>query len=170
VGGALLVAAVIFVIVALVNNQSSGTKAVASVQCNVGEQFATHYHAHLTILYQGANIAVPQNIGITGTCLYWLHTHDQSGIIHVEAPADQKNRTFTLGDFFQVWGQPLSSTKVATLTIRSDQKLIAYVDGKVYEGDPSKIPLKSHQNIVLEVTPPVQDPPPGYTWTADYPQ
>jgi hypothetical protein len=150
------------VIFVLANN--TGTKAVGSVQCNSGEQLATHYHAHLTILAAGTPVTVPANIGITSTCFYWLHTHDDSGVIHIEAPADQKNRTFTLADFFQVWGQPLSSHQVATITLASDQKLIAYVDGKVYDGDPNSIPLKSHTQVVLEITPPTVDPPPTYTF------
>jgi hypothetical protein len=163
VGAALVVVAIALVIFALVNN-NSGTKAVGSVQCNAGEQLQTHYHAHLTILASGTQATVPANIGITSTCLYWMHTHDDSGVIHIEAPADQKNRTFTLGDFFQVWGQPLSSHQVATIPVKSNQKLVAYVDGKAYDGDPNSIPLKSHTQVVLEITPPTVDPPPSYTF------
>src|SRR5439155_12528799 len=98
VGGALVLAAVAFIIFALVN-QNSGTKAVGAVECNAGEQLSTHYHSHLDIIQDGVQRSLPANIGITDTCLYWLHTHDSSGIIHIEAPADRKNHTFTLGDF-----------------------------------------------------------------------
>jgi hypothetical protein len=41
--------------------------------------------------------------------MYWIHTHDSTGWIHVEAP--RKIRA-TLGQFFDVWGQPLSREKV----------------------------------------------------------
>jgi hypothetical protein len=170
VGAALIVAAVFFVIVAVVNNGSSGSKPVGAVQCNPGEQLATHYHAHLEILAAGTPATIPAQIGITSTCFYWLHTHDTTGVIHIEAPADQKNRTFTLGDFFQVWNQPLTSSQVATVKLGAGQKLIAYVDGKPYSGAPSSIPLHSHTQVVLEITPPTVDPPPTYTWPADLPR
>jgi hypothetical protein len=170
VGAALVLVAFAFVIYYFVN-QGSATKKVGAVQCNAGEQLQTHYHAHLTIIQDGQERPLPPNIGITGSCLYWLHTHDSSGIVHIEAPADQANHTFTLGDFFDVWSQPLDSTHVATFTLTSDQKLVAYVDGKVYTGDPRAIPLKSHTLIVLEIQPPSVDPPPGYTWdTNSYPK
>ena len=58
---------------------------------------------HLTIEI-AARVRVPADIGIVTAgyaviCLYWLHTHDDSGTIHVEAPGG----TFTLADFFAVW-------------------------------------------------------------------
>ena len=170
-GGALVLAFVGFLIYGLVNQKASvPTTPVGNIQCNAGEQLATHYHAHLTILLNGQPVSVPAQIGITDQCFYWMHTHDTSGVIHIEAPANQKDRTFTLGDFFSVWKQPLSSTQVATLTLTSDQKLVIYVDGKPYTGDPKKIVLKSHTQVVLEITPPTVDPPPTFTWTSDYPQ
>ena len=170
VGGALVLVALAFVILYFVG-QSTGTKKVGYVQCNPGEQLQTHYHAHLTIIQDGQERSLPPQIGITGTCLYWLHTHDSSGIIHIEAPADQKNHTFTLGDFFDVWGQPLDATHVATLTVGSDQTLVAYVDGSIYTGDPRSIPLKSHTQVVLEIQPPAVNPPPAYTWDSNsYPK
>jgi hypothetical protein len=155
----------VLVIVVLLNN-NSGVKPVGAVQCNTNEQLATHYHAHLEILNAGGSVTIPANIGIEPTCFYWLHTHDETGVIHIEAPSDQKDRTFTLGDFFQVWNQPLNSHQIATITLNSDQKLVAYVDGKLYSGDPSSIPLKAHTQVVLEITPPTVDPPPTYTFPA----
>ncbi|HKR74492.1 MAG TPA: hypothetical protein VJR94_10330, partial [Candidatus Nitrosocosmicus sp.] len=44
---------------------------------------------------------VPAGIGIIpNECIFWLHTHDDSGIIHVEAPYET---SFSLGQFLQVW-------------------------------------------------------------------
>jgi hypothetical protein len=171
VGGALLLVCIAFVIYGLVNQKSNvPTTPVGNIQCNPGEQLSTHYHAHLTILLNGNPVTVPGQIGITSDCIYWMHTHDNSGVLHIEAPANQKDRTFTLGDFFAVWNQPLSATQVATINLSADQKLVAYVDGKPYTGDPKKIVLKSHTEVVLEITPPTVEPPPGFTWTSDYPQ
>ncbi|MDQ6772524.1 MAG: hypothetical protein M3024_05985 [Candidatus Dormibacteraeota bacterium] len=140
---------------------------VANVHCDTGEQLAVHYHAHLTILYRGTPVTVPAQTGILSTCFYWLHTHDTTGVIHIEAPQSSATRVFTLGDFFHVWGQPLSTTQVATFKVGSGDQLKMWVDGAPYTGDPSQIPLKSHRQIVLQIGPPFQDPPPTFTWPSN---
>jgi hypothetical protein len=87
---------------------------------------------------------------VAGSCFYWLHTHTGDGIIHIESPVQ---RTFTLGDFFAIWGQPLSSSQAASAT----GPVIAYVNGERSSGDPSQIALQAHQIIQLDVgdeTPP----------------
>ena len=115
---------------------------------------------------QGNDVNVPPNIGIESGCLYWMHTHDNTGVIHIEAPTAQAHHTFTLGDFFNVWDQPLSRTQVGTLKLAPDQQLAIYVDGtKQPDGtDPRTIGLHAHTLVVLEITPPAVDPPPGYTF------
>jgi hypothetical protein len=135
---------------------------IANINCDASEQSVVHYHAHLAILYQGTPVSVPQNIGITGKCLYWLHTHDDTGVIHIEAPQSASKRSFVLGEFFQVWKQPLSTSQVATLKVQKGQELVAFVDGQRHTGDPRKIPLKSHTLVTLEIGPPITDPPPGF--------
>src|SRR5262245_14575940 len=63
---------------------------------------ALHLHPHLTILVNGSPVTVPAGIGIKAAGDLPLHTHDASGTIHVESPGA---RTFTLADFFAVWGR-----------------------------------------------------------------
>ena len=61
----------------------------------------------------GVGIPGPQQVmdGFVegGRCLYWLHTHDSTGVVHIESPVQ---RGYTLGQFFDVWGRPLSATQV----------------------------------------------------------
>ncbi len=33
-------------------------------------------------------------------CIYWLHTHDDTGTIHIESPVEQN---ITLGQFLKIW-------------------------------------------------------------------
>jgi hypothetical protein len=118
------------------------------VGCNVTEMFTEHLHPRLTIQHGSAAVTIPANIGIVQTagvvlCLYWLHTHDESGMIHVEAPGGN----FTLADFFAVWGQPLSSTRVGPYT----GHVRAFVDGAPYKGAPQNIPLLDGEQILLKV-------------------
>jgi hypothetical protein len=167
VGGVFLVVLIGLVIwyrFASGTGSGSSGQAVANVHCDSGEQLAVHYHAHLDILYRNQPVSLPAQVGIPGSCFYWLHTHDTGGVIHVEAPKDSASRQFTLGDFFSVWGQPLSSTQVATLKAAPGEEVRAWVNGQPYIGNPSKIVLKAHEQIVLEIGPPYTDPPPEYTF------
>jgi hypothetical protein len=91
----------------------------------------------------------------SGSCFYWLHTHQTDGIIHIESPSQQ---TYTLGDFFDLWGQKLSSTQVGN----DKGAVIAYVNGQRYTGDPRGIPLTAHAVIQLNVGTDV--PPKPYTF------
>lgn len=121
-----------------------------NVGCNVSEIFTEHMHTQLTIEHAGAKVTVPANIGLVSAayaviCIYWLHTHDDSGTIHIEAPGG----TFTLADFFAVWGQPLSGTRVGQYT----GHVRAYVDGVQYRGAPQNIPLTDGEQIELTVSP-----------------
>jgi hypothetical protein len=127
------------------------------------EMLAVHIHAHLSLFNHGAQIAVPPAVGIVkplrivngfagGRALYWLHTHDATGIIHVESP---DARAYTLGQFFDVWGEPLTRTDVAGMK----GPVHTFVDGRPFNGDPRSIVLKAHEQITLEVGEPVVTPP-----------
>src|SRR5262245_59779293 len=138
----------------------TGTFGATSVGCAEKEQLAYHIHTHLTVLTAGKQVAVPGNIGITKACMAFLHTHDQSGIIHVEAPA---NHAYTLGDFFAVWGQPLSRDRLLDQTGGGEHEVIAYVDGNRVDVAPESIPLTNKSHVVLQYGPPFVEPPP-YTF------
>jgi hypothetical protein len=149
--------------------------AVSTVKCDQLEHTEVHYHLGLQIENKGSAVSIPTDIGRLPGCFYWLHMHDgQPGIIHIESPA---NQTFTLGDFFDVWAQskgtpePLDSTHVSTFTLTKDQSLVVIVDRndgsgpQRYTGNPSAMVLKAHEVITLEITPPVEDPPPAFPFS-----
>ena len=120
------------------------------VGCNVNEMTGVHIHAKLSIVNRGKPVLVPANIGFVTAagvvlCLYWLHTHDDSGIIHVEAPGGD----YTLADFFAVWGKALSPAQVGSMRGR----IRAYVNGAPYKGAPQTIPLVDGETILLRVSP-----------------
>jgi hypothetical protein len=164
--GVFLVVAIALVVLYRTSTSSgpNSGQPVANVKCETSEQLATHYHAHLDILYQGQPVKVPAQVGIMPTCLYWLHTHDETGVIHIEAPKSESSRQFKLGDFFKVWGQPLSSTQVATIKVGSGEQVKAWVNGQPYTGDPANVPLASKEQVVIEIGPPFTEPPPTFTW------
>lgn len=138
---------------------------IDGITCGGMEYSTLHTHTHLAIFYHGAQVAVPKLVGAAPLppqgCLYWIHTHSQDGIIHVESPvlAPEGSSGFALGMFFDIWGQQLTRNNVAGLK----GPVIAYVNGTQYDGDLRLIPLRSHQQIVLEVGTPTV-PPPNYTF------
>jgi hypothetical protein len=56
-------------------------------------------------------------------------------------------RTFTLGNFFDVWKQPLGATRVGP----AHGRVAAIVDGKLWRGNPRSIPLHAHTQVQLDV-------------------
>jgi hypothetical protein len=129
---------------------------VDGIGCQTSEQVAYHIHAHLAIYVSGSRQVVPAGIGIPGPqqvvdgfveggkCLYWLHTHDTTGVIHVESPVE---RVYTLGQFFDIWGRPLSGTRVGHAT----GPVTAFLDGRRFAGSPRSIKLTPHAVIQLDV-------------------
>jgi len=135
---------------------------IAGIGCVPSTGTVPPLHQHLTIEAAGRPVPVPGGIGdATGrplaSCLYWLHTHAPDGLIHVESPA---RRTYTLGQFFAVWRQPLGRTRVLGLQVNATHRVRTYVDGRLYRGDPRALPLTQHARITLEVGPPWTPPPP----------
>jgi hypothetical protein len=171
VGGIFTVAFVVLIVAYyLASRGGSGINGqpVANIRCDTGEQLAVHYHAHVTLIYKGTPAQIPAQVGIPngGSCIYWMHTHQTSGIVHIEAPKESSSRSFTLGDFFQIWNQPLSTRQVATFKVGSGDELKMWVDGKPYTGDPRGIVLKSHTQVVVQIGPPLTDPPPTFDWSS----
>jgi hypothetical protein len=136
---------------------------INGISCDAQEGARIHIHQHLVIFDHGKQVDIPDNVGQPALrrCIYWLHTHTPDGIIHIEAP---KDRSFTLGDFFKVWGQPLSRTQAASAKGTAKSPLKVWVDGKPYKGDPAMIKLESHTDIVIEAGPPFPTPPRFTNW------
>lgn len=90
---------------------------------------ATEYHIHpeLSIFVNGTEVPVPLNLGVKTTGMTAIHTHDEKGVIHVEAPI---KKDFTLGDFFAVWGKDFSSTKLLDNTVNENTEIVVTVNGQ----------------------------------------
>jgi hypothetical protein len=172
-----VVALVVVAAIALTGGRTTAQKVRAAptgattdgIACQASEQVAYHIHAHLTIYASGARQVVPAGIGIPGPqqvvdglveggkCLYWLHTHDSTGVVHIESPVQ---RVYTLGQFFDVWGRPLSDAQAGHAT----GHVTAFVNGKRFAGDPRSIKLTPHAVIQLDVGKVV--PPQPFTFPA----
>ena len=141
---------------------------VDGITCQTSATEVVKYHIHdlVTIYAHGAQERIPAGAGIpsprlaehfpTGTfydnglngCLYWLHTHTVDGVLHVEAPY---RHTFTLGQFFDIWRQPLGPDQVGP----ARGTVVAFENGRRLTGNPRDIPLLPHAVIQLDVGSPV---------------
>lgn len=133
---------------------------VNGISCDALESTVEHIHVHLAVFVDGDEIQIPFGVGVgpplqvadspagpfveDGSCFYWLHTHTEDGVVHIESPT---RRTFTLGDFFDIWQQPLSATQVGP----AHGEVIAYVNGDRVAINPHEIPLTQHALIQLDV-------------------
>jgi len=143
-------------------------KIVDGITCQTQAKEVVKYHIHvyIAVYVDGHPRTLPAGIGITrpplvekssaGTfldaglydCLYWLHTHVADGIVHVEAPLKQG---FTLGQFFDIWNQPLNAGQVGP----AKGKVVVFENGKKLRGDPRSTPLLAHAVIQIDVGSPV---------------
>jgi hypothetical protein len=139
---------------------------VDGISCLAGEQLVFHIHAHLTVFAGGLPRQIPGGIGIVdpqsspapggafvsnGSCFYWLHTHAADGIVHIESPV---RRIYTLGDFFDIWGQALNRNRIGPLR----GPVVAFYNRQRFLGDPRQIPLTAHAQIQLEIGRPIVAP------------
>jgi hypothetical protein len=101
-----------------------------------------HVHPYLQIIINGQNVTIPADVGISSSCLEPIHTHDASGILHLETPGTSTN--YTLGQFFQIWSatdhtvavdgqaRPIvfNSTDILGFKADATHKVVLLVDGK----------------------------------------
>lgn len=132
------------------------------------EGTAEHYHAHLDVFVNGTKVPVPADIGIDENAqrISALHTHDASGVIHIETPT--KGEPYYLGQLFREWDVALSADQIGGLHTDATHTLTAYVNGKPVAGNPADIQLAAHQEVtvVYGTTSQHVDVPKSYHFTA----
>jgi hypothetical protein len=190
IGGAIvLVLLLAFIIHAVTTSGASSSpywqhpasgNTVDGIPCQASEQVAVHYHAYLKVYIDGSQVQVPGGIGIPTSadgfpkCLYWLHVHtNEDNFIHIEAPPNQANAKFTVKQFFDIGGEPLSGTSFMGKTIDSKNALVTEVfdaNGKLVQtangaDDAGKIVLSNHETIVMLYNSPHVKASPNTDWS-----
>jgi hypothetical protein len=117
-----------------------------------------HYHAHLDVIVDGSSVVVPADTGIDleNAKISPIHTHDTTGVIHIESP---NSATYTLGQFFAEWAVRLNADCIADLCAGAGRRMVVTVDGKPFAGDPATIVLSSHGQISIWSGKPGTQPP-----------
>ena len=95
------------------------------------------------LFIRGQNVTIPANVGLDPAlwknhdlAIYSdnpgaespLHTHDSSGVIHVESTV---TRNYTLGDFFNVWGVKFTDSCITDNCNNGKETVKMFVDGKL---------------------------------------
>ena len=137
-----------------------GLPDINGISCDTLEGTIVHIHVHVAIFVNGQEEQVPLGIGIgqpwqvsdtpdgpfvtDGSCFYWLHTHTEDGVVHIESPI---RRRFSLGDFFAIWQTPLNENQVGP----AQGPVITYVNGQRTDTPPQNVTLLPHERIQLDV-------------------
>lgn len=107
-----------------------------------------HIHQHLDVYVDGKAVEIPQGIGIPNpeTYISVIHTHTSDGVLHVESPTQQD---YFLGQFFDIWGLKFDSSNLGGNSATGDKKVQVFVNGQKYTGDPRKLKLDAHLEILV---------------------
>ncbi|MBV8147923.1 MAG: hypothetical protein JO092_02390, partial [Candidatus Eremiobacteraeota bacterium] len=137
-------------------------------------QMSNDYHIHvfLGLIVNGKMIAVPHAIGMvhpglqvsgwtnSAQCFYEIHTHDSSGIIHLEVAQFLPLTTayYHLKDLFDVWGVPYGKDSIGpfqgpihVFIGQVPLKQLTVNSYRPYARKFTTIPLYSHEAIWIEV-------------------
>jgi hypothetical protein len=166
-------------------------QSIDGITCDPTMSNNYHIHVYLGLYVNGKQVALPAGAGMenpgapsngfvnTATCFYHIHTHDQSGIVHVEDPNPNNvpvtATLYTLKSFFDIWGITVDSNRFGPFS----GPVRVFTSGQVYRGndsntnfvtpatdltfygtDPNSVALYSHEVIYVEV---------GPTWPATLP-
>jgi hypothetical protein len=164
----------------------------------LAEVTTVHVHPYLQISINTgsgiSNVTIPTAVGILdpqitnglaggGSCFEPMHTHDSSGIIHIEA-ASVSNQ-YTLGAFFQIWQvtygtvsfngalRPIvfNNTDILGYKTDSTHTLSLLIDGQNFTGTYGSLDLTHYDYCSAQSTTPPCYPTAGGTpqWPGGYP-
>ncbi len=133
------------------------------------EMLAVHHHAHLDVQVDGVPVTVPAGLGIdvARQRISPLHTHDTSGVIHIESARDIP---YTLGQLFTEWGQPLTTHQVGPHRLTHGEALRVYQNGRLITADPATVRFAQHDEIVVWVGSASAQPQPTVPSSYSFPQ
>jgi hypothetical protein len=120
---------------------------LAALKFPQASEGAFHIHALLSVFVNGKQEPVPANVGIDPGFRFMapLHTHDNSGLVHIES---SKPRPFTIGEFFAIWGVAFSKDRLGAYRDQGGRSVQVYVDGRRV-ADPVNYVLQRHDDIVV---------------------
>jgi hypothetical protein len=134
----------------------TASRSVEGLACSPSPR--SRFGAHLELFGRGLVVIVPAGVGIApplrtdgafvtaGACSYPAQTREPTGVIEIA-----RGPRITLRDFFALWGQQLGARRLAGFRAVGSERVRAWVNGRLWHGDLGAIPLRFHDQIVLEL-------------------
>jgi hypothetical protein len=129
---------------------------VGGLRC--APRLGRRFGAHLELFAHQRVVAIPAGIGLTpplildggvvrrARCYYPALTADPTGVIKLSPGSST-----TLGELFDLWGQPLGPRVMAGFRAPAPSPVTAFVNGRRWRANPRAIPLSHHARITLEL-------------------
>ena len=127
-------------------NTTGQTTRELAMSCTLDMYTQFHIHPHLTITVNGMQEKISANTGISLGCMHPIHTHDETGTIHIESP---EQRDFTLSDFFAVWGKTFTSDQILDYKADATHEIVMTVNSST-NMEYGNLVLQDKQEIVIE--------------------
>lgn len=129
--GFIIVSLSLLVFVVFKNSTPSKTNREIALTCTTDMATQFHIHPNLEVIINGSKQEIPADIGIKPNCMNSIHTHDNTGKIHVESP---EKRDFNLSDFFAVWDKIYNKDQILDYKADDDHIIRQTINGKeVYD-------------------------------------
>jgi hypothetical protein len=108
---------------------------------------AYHIHAFPSVFINNRQITIPTNLGIDPNLRFLspVHTHDSTGIIHIEASRPYPS---TLGQLFTIWGVTFSDSQFGAYRDAGARRLAVFANGRPVR-DPGHYVVRRHDSIVV---------------------
>ena len=129
----------------LAANEAKTSREVA-LACTLDMATRFHIHPNLKIIVNGTAQVIQKDIGIKALCMNAIHTHDATGVLHVESPV---KKDFTLGDFFAVWKKEFNKNQILDYRTDGTHSLAITVNGKPVDTYENTV-MNDQDNIVIE--------------------
>jgi hypothetical protein len=102
--------------------------------------YPVRFVAHVEVFAARRVAILPSGIGRRPrSCWYPASTNAPTGVVRLTQPV-------TVGDLFRIWGQAIGPHRL--LSFRGTTR--AYLNGRLWRGDPRRIWITRHAQIVLE--------------------
>jgi hypothetical protein len=136
--------------------RSAAADPIGGLRCTQAR--GRRFGVHLELFVDGLDVVIPPGVGVAlpqhrhgayvtgGRCSYPLRTSDPTGVIEVARGA-----AVALGDFFDVWGQPLSERRALGFSAGARRRLAVFVNGQRWRGPVRAVALRRHASIVVEL-------------------
>lgn len=106
-----------------------------------------HWHPTLSITTKGEEQEIQANLGL-GVVQQPIHTHDATGVLHLEAQGMVTTDETRLGRFFEIWGKQFNANCIFEFCNGPDGTVRLFVNG-AENNEFDRYPMKDKDKIEI---------------------